>query len=163
MVSFLKISEKHFKNLEKVDFYSSISLSGSGLQIRIRPCNLNQDPTGSKTLHIFVTALLIGRTRIWFIYFSSAGSGSGQILTGSATLISRFVTSRILNLLQAKQNIYQTSPSNLQRKIPVCHNGTASGSGSLRLPKEGVADEAAVSASSRHLLQVFSCQLFQFP
>ena len=49
MVSFLKISENHEKFVEKVDFYSSISLSGSGFRmwIRIQPGNLNPDPTGS--------------------------------------------------------------------------------------------------------------------
>jgi len=49
LVSFLKISENHEKFVEKVDFYSSISLSGSGFRIRIRiqPGNLNPDPPGS--------------------------------------------------------------------------------------------------------------------
>ena len=38
--------------MEKVDFYRSISLSGSGsgFRIRIQQGNLNPDPTGSETL-----------------------------------------------------------------------------------------------------------------
>jgi len=43
-ISFLKLSENHEKLAEKVDFYSSISLAGSGFRIRIRiqPGDLNR-------------------------------------------------------------------------------------------------------------------------
>ena len=47
MVSFLKINENHEKFADKVDFYSSISLVGSGFRIRIQPGDLNPDPSGS--------------------------------------------------------------------------------------------------------------------
>ena len=54
LVSFLKISENHEKLVEKVDFYSSISLPGSGsgfrIWIRIQPDDLNPHPPGSGTL-----------------------------------------------------------------------------------------------------------------
>ena len=67
MVSFLKISENHEKFVEKVDFYSSISLSGSGFRIRIRiqSGNLNPDPPGSETLHvIYLRNLLTANSNV---------------------------------------------------------------------------------------------------
>ena len=66
LVSFLKISENHEKFVEKVDFYSSISLAGSGsgfrIQIRIQHGNWNPDPTrsGSETLERMVSFWQIG-------------------------------------------------------------------------------------------------------
>ena len=52
---------------EKVDFYSSISLAGSGFQIRIwnriQPDDLNPDPPGSATL-VRTFKLLIGNNHL---------------------------------------------------------------------------------------------------
>jgi len=48
-ISFLKLRENHEKFVEKVDYYSLISLPGSGFRIwiRIQPGDLNPDPPGS--------------------------------------------------------------------------------------------------------------------
>ena len=50
-IIFLKISENHEKFVEKVDFYSSSSYSGSRsgfrIRIRIQSGNFNPDPPGS--------------------------------------------------------------------------------------------------------------------
>jgi len=50
MLYFFLNKLNHEKFAEKVDFYSSISLAGSGLRIRIQSGNLNPDPPGSATL-----------------------------------------------------------------------------------------------------------------
>ena len=59
----MKISENHEKFVEKVEFYSSISLSrsGSGFRIRIRIQHgiLNPDPTGSGS------ETLLRQRKIW--------------------------------------------------------------------------------------------------
>ena len=62
-LSFLKISDNYEKFVEKVHFYCSISLpgTGSGFRIRIQPGNMNPDPpgSGSETLITCVTYLSI--------------------------------------------------------------------------------------------------------
>ena len=64
LVSILNISENLEKFAEKVDFYSSISLAGSGselrVRIRIQPGDLNPDPPGYGS----GSATLDGRMRI---------------------------------------------------------------------------------------------------
>ena len=83
-VSFLKIRENHEKFVEKVDFFSSISRSGSRsgfrIRIRIQHGNLNPDPPGSATLSVYRTpSLLRIQKGEHFFYRLRSGSGSDEI------------------------------------------------------------------------------------
>ena len=92
MVSFLKISENHEKLVEKVDFYSSISLSGSVSGFRkTDPDPAWQFESGSIMIRIRNTAHC---TTFWFdsnsdqeVKYVILGYGTGTYLVSSSLVI----------------------------------------------------------------------------